>query len=292
MVEVIPGKKGFVLTLSAILLLSSVLLFSQFYLNKTALQNSEILEGFHSSKAAFLLDDISSDFNKLLGASVDINRGSSSLRISVKDRLSGDYNKMNVLSLQSFLQKGYAEKQAASISLDLNRLVDGQTELVFSNGIHYDFSYDQNFFLFHKPSSSTNATAYDLNVSVNAFSDYYIPWAWNPSGDLSVSFRYSDQNSLSSINYSGKVDSSIQNNFTFHYNDGTQLVVSVGAIGSSLKALRLSKTFSANSSRATYSFNAFLPADNRKPFYAFYDADLNYSQLDVNSFSKIVVARG
>ena len=281
--------KGFVISISALLLLSALLVFSQFYLNLNLERESEVVSVFSVEKAGFVRSDLSVDLNKLLETSVDVNRGVSFTEIFLRDSLPSDLNKLNVLGLQSFLSSVYAKQQNISIEVDFNKLVDGKTELVFSNALQYDYSYanDTNVF-FYVPASDSNVTVFDINVTVNDSVVSSIPWSLNPSGDINVSLRYEDGNGV--ITSSGKLDSSTLNTFTFNYsgNPNDSFSVEIGAIEGSQKALRISESFDNAATRASILVRAVAPSSSDN-LYWFYDADLNFSVADVNSSGKILI---
>ena len=281
--------KGFVISISALLLLSALLVFSQFYLNLNLERESEVVSVFSVEKAGFVKSDLSFDLNKLLETSVDVNRGVSFTEIFLRDKLPSDLNKLNVLGLRSFLSSVYAKQQNISIEVDFNKLVDGKTELVFSNALQYDYSYanDTNVF-FYVPASDSNVTVFDINVTVNDSVVSSIPWSLNPSGDINVSLRYEDGNGV--ITSSGKLDSSTLNTFTFNYsgNPDDSFSVEIGAIEGSQKALRISESFDNAATRSSISVRAVVPSSSDN-LYWFYDADLNFSVADVNSSGKILI---
>ena len=281
--------KGFVISISALLLLSALLVFSQFYLNLNLERESEVVSVFSVEKAGFVRSDLSVDLNKLLETSVDVNRGVSFTEIFLRDKLPSDLNKLNVLGLRSFLSSVYAKQQNISIEVDFNKLVDGKTELVFSNALQYDYSYanDTNVF-FYVPASDSNVTVFDINVTVNDSVVSSIPWSLNPSGDINVSLRYEDGNGV--ITSSGKLDSSTLNTFTFNYsgNPNDSFSVEIGAIEGSQKALRISESFDNAATRSSISVRAVVPSSSDN-LYWFYDADLNFSVADVNSSGKILI---
>ena len=281
--------KGFVISISALLLLSALLVFSQFYLNLNLERESEVVSVFSVEKAGFVRSDLSVDLNKLLETSVDVNRGVSFTEIFLRDKLPSDLNKLNVLGLRSFLSSVYAKQQNISIEVDFNKLVDGKTELVFSNALQYDYSYanDTNVF-FYVPASDSNVTVFDINVTVNDSVVSSIPWSLNPSGDINVSLRYEDGNGV--ITSSGKLGSSTLNTFTFNYsgNPNDSFSVEIGAIEGSQKALRISESFDNAATRSSISVRAVVPSSSDN-LYWFYDADLNFSVADVNSSGKILI---
>ncbi len=285
-------KKGFVLTFSVILFVSLLVLFAMFYLDKSQEQEQGILSNAALFKAGFLADDIEADFNKILGTSVDINRGNSLTTITFNEKLGADTNKLLLKSLKEFVEGALASSENASIQLDVSELVDGRTELMFSNGLQYNYSYkDINAVQFYLPAGNTNIAAIDLNVSINAASISVTPWEWqDETGDINVNLHYVDRNSSNAITHYGKLDSTVNNEYTFTFpgGAGSSFTINIGNIDGNLKAVRLTNSIDDGNVQAGVWLKVLAPSPE-SPLRAFYNADLNFSQADVNINRKVGV---
>jgi len=286
-------KKGFVLTFSVILFVSLLVLFAMFYLEKNQEQETSILSSSAVFKAGFLADDIEADFNRILGTSVDINRGNSLTSITFNEKLGADTNNLLLEDLEEFVEGALASSENASIQLDVSKLVDGRTELAFSNGLRYDYSYkDSNNVQLYLPAGNANIVAIDLNISINAASIGATPWEWqDETGDINVNLHYVDRNSSNSVTHYGKLNSALNNQYTFTF-PGTpesSFTINVGNIDGNLKAVRLTNAIDNGSAQAELWLKVLVPSP-QSPLRAFYDADLNFSQADVNLNRKILVA--
>ncbi|MBU1120408.1 MAG: hypothetical protein ABIE23_04135 [archaeon] len=290
-------SKGYVLTISTLLIVSIILLFSVFYLSKAEKSEKALSELVPIEKAGFVVDDIAFDLNKLLETAVKIERIDSNTRITFNDKLASDLDKENeLMDYQNFLYGVYAVQQNAVISIDFNNLVDGKTEMLFSNGLQYDYNYggsDANV-LFYASGGDTNATRMDINVSVNDSSVLLEPWSWDPGGDITVNLFYEDQNALNTVNSSGTLNSSSLHTYAIHFSETVNdvLEVLVGGIEGHNGGFALVEGIDNTSSKANLVFSVTAPSNDVNSLYYYYNADLNYEQLDVNANGLIQIGKG
>ncbi|MFH1390955.1 MAG: hypothetical protein ABIH20_01450 [Candidatus Diapherotrites archaeon] len=282
-------NKGFIISFSTFLVAGFLVLFSIFYVGLVEKQEISILETFSVEKAGFVADDIDYDINTILGTYIDVNRGSSLTTIKILEKLPADTNKLQLIDYSSFVDVNYSGQQNASIELHLDNLIDGKTELVFSNDLQYDYGYsgDSNV-LFYKPSSDTQVLTYDINININDSSLIVTPWTWQDiTGDINVNLNFVDQNASNEVHYSGKLDSSIENTYNWNYSGIAEdsFYIKIGAFGGNSKALQLTESIGDSSSQAQVSIISTINSPVSLKWY--YDADLNYSQGDVNVNRKI-----
>jgi len=260
-------------------------LFATFYSGKNAEEEASILQNAAVLKAGFLADDIETDFNSLLGTGVDINRGSALTTIVLTDSLGPDVNKEKLIELEEFAEGALATTQNASIELDVSEMADGRTELLFGNGLQYDYSYsDDNIVQLYVPGGNTNISVIDLNVSIDALSVGAVPWTWQDvTGDINVNLHYVDRNSLYSVTHYGKLDSSANNQYTIAFSGagGDSFTINIGNIDGNLKAVRLTESIDTAGARASVWMKVRVPSPAGE-LKAYYNADLNFAQADVN----------
>ena len=128
-------------------------------------------------------------------------------------------------------------------------------------------------------------------MNINASSTSFSAWAWqDATGDLNVNLNFVDQNVSNEVHHSGKVDSSIENVFTWNYSGGGAFILRVGNIGGNLRALQAEESF-ADSSAAHLSVKSVVPFVPEN-FRWFYNADMNYSQGSVSLNRKILERHG
>lgn len=294
MAKGVKEVKGFIISIST-LLLASFLVSAAIFL-QTIIQNEEfqITSVFAIEKAGFVADDIATDLNRMLGTSVNVQRNDSLTFIVFSDALPADLNKYSLQDYNAFVGERYAKQQNAFIQLNLEHLLDGRTELVFSNGLQYDYNYESdNSILFYKPNSDSNVVRFDINVAVNDSSVAAVPWNWSPNGDINVNLRFIDQNAENMVSLNGLLDSALENTYRWDYNalsSNDRFYIKVGQISGNAKALKIGESFDDSSTKALVRIQAIIPSPAPDLFW-FYDADLNYVQSHARVFKKIELGR-
>jgi len=297
-----PGtgnSKGYLLSFSVLVLFSLLIVFSQFYFNSEKFFDETIAGQSIIDKAGFVADDISLDLNSMLGTGIDVDRNAEFIQLKFFDVLPSDLNKHKaLLNYSNFINSSYAFQQNAFLSLGLNNLADGKTEILFSNGLQYDYNYSfgssDAVVSFYSSTGSTNALSFDINVSVNSSSVKVIPWAWNAGGDISVNLNYYDLNSSNAVRVSGKIDSALDNSYKIYFSSDPNdvLEIHLGLIGGKQKAFKLAEGIDNPSSKASLYLNALIPFASNPDFSYYYNGTINYRQLDVNNFSFIELGKG
>jgi len=281
--------KGFVISFSTVLLASFLVFFAIFYSGLVAQQETSLVSTFAIEKAGFVGDDIDYDVNTILGTHVDANRGSSLTTIKILDKLPADTNKLQLVDYNAFVDANYSSQQNANIEIDVSSLVDGKTELLFSNSLQYDYSYSSDPTIdFYKPSADTEVLTYDINININDSSIVVTPWTWQDiTGDINVNLNFVDENVLNEVHYSGKLDSTIENTYQWGYSGaaGDDFSIKIGSISGNSKALQLIESIDDPSSQAGVTVQATISSPSSLKWY--YNGDLNYTQGDVNVNRKI-----
>ncbi len=289
-------NKGFVISMSTFLIASILVIFAVFYSGYAEKSEQNILNSFTIEKAGFVVDDVETDINKIIGTGIDINQGTTSAVIIFKDRLPGDMNKSQLLDLKEFIDTNYAGQQNSQITINVSELADWRTEAIFSNGLQYDYEYSDlgdNAVQFYMPAGDTSASRIDINVTINDSSVEVIPWTWQDiTGDIEVTLNFTDENVSNAVSYSGKINSAIQNTYQWNYstNPGDGFYIIVGDIDSNLSAVRIVESIDDSVSIAETSIKTELSAIEELSWY--YNGDLNYSQSGVNINKKILEKRG
>jgi len=284
-------QKGFVISISTLLIFIVILWFSAFYSEKVEREETNIYESFGIEKAGFVADDVIYDINRLLGTGVDVNRGNKFMAVGFYDKIPADINKMQLLDLNNFLDGNYSGKQNAEINLELSKLLDGKTELKLSNGLEYDYAYrpDQNFVQLRSSNgSNTGIFTYDIVIYVDGGRlDSATAWTCDTLGDVNVGISYSDSfaESDSTPNCEQNSTGTYTYTYTFQGNTGS-LIVNYGNFDGNVNSVRIKNTIENPNIDVYTSIEAELDAPSKEVIW-FYDADLNYVQTDVNLNRKI-----
>ncbi|MEM2974371.1 MAG: hypothetical protein QW112_01960 [Candidatus Micrarchaeia archaeon] len=210
--------KGYILSISAILLFSVVLGLARDTDYIKQQMKSSYYNSLQMSRLGYISDDISADMrNLVLLKYMAVNSSSAIYEISLADNMS--LNKIDFLSkYHSFLQ-GYSNVTGANISLSNS---DPFT-IKFNNSIIYSSALNGTSAVFKNSTGSTTIVA-GYNITISAASVYanYTEWNWTENGTY-ISLRYSDPNG--SFVKSGYINESVLNVFTIRYSSGNVSVL-------------------------------------------------------------------
>lgn len=279
--------KGYVISFSAILLLSSMLLFSMFYSENVNSRNYSSGEIKKYSKAEFIKDDLSFDLNKILGTSVKVNKGNN-LEITFNEIIPSDFNKIQrIIKMKEFAETSYSSINNSLIKINIDRL-NQKIPLKFSNGLiyEYDFTPNNNSVFFYAL-GNTNTISMDLNLAVSGNSVSVLTPSNSLTPDLTVNFNYIDGNALNETHQTILMDSSAENTIEiiFSADNNDKIKITLGTFNGKINTmLTENKTFNQN--KINFSFKAVMPAiDFNSSLKLYSDIDLNYTQTDLNSDS-------
>ncbi|MEW6329669.1 MAG: hypothetical protein AB1468_06190, partial [Candidatus Micrarchaeota archaeon] len=222
------GKKGFVLTIITILLLSLLLVFSAFYSRANQRIESNALALQPVERAGYVFDDVASDLKQICGAGISLERNASETRIYLEDALPSSASAAKFQNYKTFIEGRYANASNANITLNITNLSDGDADIIFSNGLIYNVSYFLNTIEFYNSTGSTNATSLEINLTMNKYRGSAGAWSWGASG-VDVVLRYTDLNGTKTE--SGKLDESAPNTYTINYDGGGLVQIEFGALG-------------------------------------------------------------
>ena len=283
-------KKGFVISFSTLLILMVMVFFAVFYSEKVEREEVMVMQGLAVEKAGFVADDLVWDLNKLIGIGVDINRGEDFTLIHLSDVLPSEINAFELNDWNAFVDGNYGTQQKAEIELGLDELVDGKIELVFSNGLQFDHSYaDSNYVhFFRRDGSDTGVTAYDINVDVSGAtydSGNSTPWTCDNDQDVNVNLLFNG-----SVSSDCKQDPTGSYSYEFAFQGISEtLTVEYGNISSRENSVKISTDLKSDVS-VKIAIAAELPSPGSEIVW-YYNADLNYSQGDVNVNRKFELGR-
>ena len=135
--------KGYIISFSAILLLSSMLLFSAFYSDNAKERNLSVNEIKKYSKLGFVKDDLAFDLNKMLGTEIELDR-QENLTMVFREKIPADFDKKaRIIKFKEFIESNYSSINNAQIGININRL-NNSIPLKFSNGLIYEYGFSDN----------------------------------------------------------------------------------------------------------------------------------------------------
>ncbi len=286
-------RRGFLFTFCVFLLLAFLVSFSVYYAAKPKSLARELSASLKAERAAFVVDDLETDVNRLLGVGLDINSGDPNTVVMISDRLPSDFNRAQLAEWKTFVETQLAPLLSSSIDLNTAGLADANAELLFNDGIQYVFApSDANSLQLFVPGGDTNILAVDVNVYVSDDLNNSVPWVPG-AGDINVTLRYSDNTPGNSFVSTGQLSSAALSQYVFRYSgdNADALTVSVGRLAGSDAAVRITHALTnfASTTRVTVKFTVANPV---KPLTVSANMDLNYSQADMNLGRQPILARG
>jgi len=281
--------KGYIVSFSAILLLSSMLLFSAFYSENVQNRNYSSEEIKKYSKAEFIKDDLGFDLNKLIGTGIEINR-TGNLEIVFREEIPADFNKMDrIQKFKEFAESSYSEINNIKVKIIASR-INNSVPIKFSNGLVYEYGFGaESSAEFFSENGNSNMSLIDLNLNINASSVEVTETLFSLNPDLTVNLNYIDLNSLNEKHQILLIDSSQNNVITARFSDNLNDVIEIhlGSFEGKNNALKVWNRTSGQN-KISLEFRAVMPElDLNSGLKVFADIDLNYLQTDLNSYSLI-----
>jgi hypothetical protein len=265
-------RKGFVITVSALMLLMVIILLSQSNQRRLREAEKSVIDAQAIDSAAYLFDDVASDLSNMLGPEIGISRNNSESNITFRELLPRSALGSLLSNYSSFIEN-YSQRINSEISLNFSEVLGG-TLLVFSNGL----SYNRNSTSAQLRSSrgDTNASAYELSISSNAYRESENISSLSQSGKVKLVIHYSDLNG--SIERKGAFDPGSQNIYSVTYKGNPQsaLVIRAGNLSNSAGSIGVEQSGSVEvglNLTARGSWNGSLA-------YA-YDVNMSYRQVNV-----------
>ncbi|PIN85561.1 MAG: hypothetical protein COV47_01485 [Candidatus Diapherotrites archaeon CG11_big_fil_rev_8_21_14_0_20_37_9] len=287
-------KRGFIFSISTLIITATILASAMFVYNLNAVDEAHIGENFSIEKAGFVAEDVISDINAILGTSVDVNRGEQFTRFSFRTKIPADINNNELNNYAAFAVGNYASAQNADINVGVSNLTDGISELVFSNGMQYDYNYiTDSTVQVYMPNGDTGFVAIDINVYISGSSVGANAWTWqDATGDINVNLYFTDLNASNTVTYSGKLDSSIENTYSWDYNatTGESFYITIGAIGNDTNAIRLINSINAPGVIASADIGATSVSGSAELSW-WYDGNVSYSQKGMEISKSIILGK-
>ena len=284
--------KGYVLSFSAILLLSSMLLFSMFYSENINSRNLSVNEIKKYSKLEFIKDDLGFDANKITGTSIQVNRGDE-LEITFNEVIPSNIDKMQrITRFKEFIEKSYSAINNSSVELNIRRMNTqrpGKIPIKFSNKLNYDYVFGSggDYVLFYADGIDTNINSMDLNLNVIGSSVEVTKPVFASVPNINVNFNYIDQNALNEKHEILQLNSAQDNVIKIRFSDNLNDIIEI-QIGSFDSTINGIKVWNKTIQQKIIGLGFKPKMDSINPdssFRAFLDADLIYSQTDLNSNS-------
>ncbi|MBI5046883.1 hypothetical protein HZC07_04090 [Candidatus Micrarchaeota archaeon] len=191
----------------------------------------------------------------------------------------------NLSGYKNFIENSIANHSNSNITLNLSNFTGATNLTEVKITIDKDYIYTNNKTsgeMFFTANGGTNATNYDINITILKTRTNMTALTFNASGDMNVSMRYTDNNGTDTE--IGTVNSNAANTMTVNYNDGSSATFTIGLKNGNRGSLWIKLT----NSNGTTSFAVTVPKLNETKKLGYeYDATLNYTQGPVNIVRRI-----
>ncbi|MEM3555137.1 MAG: hypothetical protein QXF56_00205 [Candidatus Micrarchaeia archaeon] len=256
-------KRGFVITVSTLLLFVVILLFIQASYGGMREAESELINAQQIDYAMYIFDDVAVDLKQLLGPDVEIAREGGMTVVKFSEKLP---KTANLSEYKKFLAN-YSEKSNAEIKINTSNVDDGKL-IVFGNGLRYD--RNSSSFKFYHTETSTNASEYELSVFSKSYRLSENISLLTNNGDVKLVVHYSDLNG--SMDLEGAFYSDRNAVYSVIY-DGGEMKVAVGNVSGKHNSIELT-------SSVDMEVNLTVKGEWSTRGYA-YDVEMGYEQLNV-----------
>ena len=275
-------RKGFVITVSTLLMLMVIIMFSQSSQRITKESNRAVIDTEMIDSASYMFDDVAEDLKGMLGPQVSISRNISESNITIIEQLPRSIDDNALLSSYGSFISNYSEKINSNISLNFSSITNGSL-LIFRNGLEYD--RNSSLLQFYYPNGDTNASAYEIGIFSNGYRTTENISSLQQSGATKLVIHYLDLNG--SIEASGSFDPNVLGTYRINYeNPLGSLVIKVGNLSGSVGGIRIED----DGLQAGINITA-RGGWNDSLGYA-YNAGMNYTQLNVSKSDVIWVEEG
>jgi hypothetical protein len=274
--------KGFVISLISVSLISLLVAFSSSLHNEYLAMERALSQPQPLAYAAFMFDRVAYDVNAIAGPNISIIENSSGLGIFVADTVPKDNYTGRLSAYENFIESAaFSNATHAAIDGNFSNMSFGVLTLLIDQDYTYTNDPGGSDMLFTS-AGGTNATYYEINVTVLQNTENVTHFNFNSSGDLNLTLHYTDLNTT--LTESGTVFSDQANSFKITYASGGTLNITVGQKSGNPGSLYIK----AQNVNASTSWFAALPRpkETKKLGYS-YNATLSYIQGGIAKTARI-----
>jgi len=273
--------KGFIITMLSVSLIVIVILLSMSLRNHQLSTERALVEPLPLIYSAFLLDDVAYEFNSLVGPQISLDETNDSTRVTLMDSIHGYNHSSDINAYSAFLTSEVAARTASNITANFTNLSNGMMTLFIDEDYVYTNNHTSNESLFTR-TGGTGAMSYDINITITAIREGITPMAFNDSGTMNVTIRYTDLNGTGVEQ--GSVFPTQQNTFKLDYVGGSSMTLTIGPQSGNSGSLKIKSVGIG----ADVAWTAVLPRlDATKRMGYEYDATIDYVQGDVSKRCRI-----
>jgi hypothetical protein len=266
--------KGYILSVSALLLFSVVISFAR----NTESIKQQMKDSYHNavqiSKLKYFINDISEDLGNLILVNyMTDNTSASTYNISIIDNMA--INKSQFLSYYPTFLQGYGNITGANISFSYS----DPLIVNFNNGMQYSSTLNGTSMSLKNSTGTSPITNYSISIVANAPYTTYTEFNWEASGTY-VTIQYSDTSPPHTFTKSGYINSSLLNQFTINFSSDNAIILA-GLVDGAGNAIEVNQTLPGHLSSIT--INSMMT----EALPIAYNPSLNISILNANYTSNV-----
>lgn len=269
--------KGFLFTISIILMASTLLFYTQQYAYHTGMSEKAILSAAKNTIPVFIADDIASDIKNTIRVKPKVLYSSSKIVNILGEIYYLETTNTDLLNYSQMLDQNFFLKTQGSKTLDLSNLTDGKAEVYFNNAVQLDCNY-QNYVWLHPNSPTTlEGTNIDINIPGGSSTGYL--WQPNSTAGRSVSVTITFKDDAQNFSVSNYVNPEQVSTFKVFYAD-RNAIMTIGNTGPNGTTANDSMMITPGTKRIYYLISADYSNDqNITPIYV--NAPFNYSDSTI-----------
>jgi hypothetical protein len=254
-------KKGFIFSVIAISFMLLLMFLAVTMANEYWETERVVAKPQPISYSTSTLDNIGKQFCDIILPSAEINENNESLRIAISDSNPRPGITSDLNSMKTYVENNLADSIHASISANISEVNNGSIEATLANNFVY--RNEDSTVSFHPKinNTSTGATNYWINISVNEIRNTVNDFSFGGSG-MNITLRYTDQNGT--VETSGEVNPNAQNKFwiTYGENETKRIDITLGNIAPGNNTWDGSLKIDNTNASIDFSFDAELPLQN------------------------------
>ncbi|MCX6801116.1 MAG: hypothetical protein NTZ73_02915 [Candidatus Diapherotrites archaeon] len=282
--------KGFLFTVSVIFFTSTLVFYTQQYVENNFFREEGIINSSKLASQPFLNNDISFDLQRIFGFTLETEY-SKDLNIKVTGTLPRGFDVQQKLSdYNAFLYGTFFGRTPGTKTIDLANLADGKAELFIGSLVECDFDYDNNVASVY-PKTGSTLRYVDLNIDANAIDFNRVEWVGSTpeAGDVLLKINYVDNRNSFSINTS--IGPTAVNKLAIVYNAASltdiNAYVTIGDDGVTTSAVKIDTDASRQLDYSLFVSYLASPDTNYLPIR--FNAGMTYSERQFSSNSPIKV---
>jgi hypothetical protein len=221
------------------------------------------------------------EFNSIVGPQIRFDERNDSMRVTLSDSVNDENHSSEINAYSAFLSSEVAARTASNITANLTNLSSGTVRLFIDEDYVYTNNHTSNESLFTR-TNGTNATSYDINLTITAVRENVTPMAFDGNGTMNVTIRYTDLNGTGIEQ--GSVFPNQVNALTLFYVGGGSVTLTIGPESGNSGSLKINTAGIG----ADTAWSAILPPLNATKRMGYeYDATIDYVQGNVKKTCRI-----